>query len=116
MQDLVLLVFFSLSLNTKSDSTCKTKEFDLHQRQLLTKFNKVNDYSSNLKIKYAYIYLHMYSCPLPNLDKLRSPRIVLVPKDRIRSNQIIFFLLLKYCTLLTLRLSQTLSIQFITST
>lgn len=59
------------------------------------------------KFKYAYIYLHMYSCPLPNLDKLRSPRIVLVPKDRIRSNQIIFFLLLKYCTLLTLRLSQT---------
>lgn len=112
MQHLVLLVFFSLSFNTKSDSTCKTKEFDLHQRQLLTKFNKVNDYSSNLKIKYAY----MYSCPLPNLDKLRSPRIVLVPKDRIRSNQIIFFLLLKYCTLLTLRLSQTLSIQFITST
>lgn len=40
-----------------SDSTCKTKEFDLHQRQLLTKFNKVNDYSSNLKIKYAYIYI-----------------------------------------------------------
>lgn len=33
------------------------------------------------KFKYAYIYLHMYSCPLPNLDKLRSPRIVLVPKD-----------------------------------
>lgn len=45
------------------------------------------------KFKYAYIYLHMYSCPLPNLDKLRSPRIVLVSKDRIRSNQIIFFLL-----------------------
>lgn len=43
------------------------------------------------KFRYAYIYLHMYSCPLPNLDKLRSPRIVLVPKDRIRSNQIIFF-------------------------
>lgn len=116
MQHLVLLMFFSLSLNTISDNTCKTKEFDLHQRQLLTKLNKVNDYSSNLQIKYAYIYLHMYSCPLPNLDKLRSPRIVLVPKDRIRSNQIIFFLLLKYCTLLTLRLSQTLSIQFITST
>lgn len=42
MQHQVLLVFFSLSLNTKSDSTCKTKEFDLHQRQLLTKFNKVH--------------------------------------------------------------------------
>lgn len=38
----VTIVFFSLSLNTKSDSTCKTKEFDLHQRQLLTKFNKVH--------------------------------------------------------------------------
>lgn len=50
MQHLVLLMFFSLSLNTMSDSTCKTKEFDLHQRQLLTKFIKVNDYSSNLKI------------------------------------------------------------------
>lgn len=57
MQHLVLLLFFSLSLNTMSDSTCKTKEFDLHQRQLLTKFNKVNDYSSTLKIKYAYIYI-----------------------------------------------------------
>lgn len=116
MQHLVLLMFFSLSLNTMSDSTCKTKEFDLHQRQLLTKLNKVNDYSSNLQIKYAYIYLHMYSCPLPNLAKLRSPRIVLVTKVRNRSNPIIFFLLLKYCTLVTLWLSQTLSIQFITST
>lgn len=115
MQHLVLLLFFSLSLNTMSDSTCKTKEFDLHQRQLLTKFNKVNDYSSNLKIKYAYIYISTH-VQLPIAHKLRSPRIVLVPKDRIRSNQIIFFLLLKYCTLLTLRLSQTLSIQFITST
>lgn len=38
------------------------------------------------KFKYVYIYLYMYSCLLFNLDKLRSLRIVLVLKDRIRSN------------------------------
>lgn len=35
---------------------------------------------------FIYIYLYMYSCLLFNLDKLRSLRIVLVLKDRIRSN------------------------------